>query len=48
MTQQLTYLYKMIFAQSRINTQRYQKGCACGEDTVFTFYMRNKKDAGMS
>lgn len=29
-TQQLTYLYKMILPHRRMNTQRYQNGCACG------------------
>lgn len=33
-TQQLTYLYKMILPHRRMNTQRYQNGCACGKQIV--------------
>lgn len=33
-TQQLTYLYKMILPHRRMNTQRYQNGCACGKKIV--------------
>lgn len=31
-TQQLTYLYKLNLAHSKMKTQRYQKGWACGKN----------------
>lgn len=43
-TQQLTYLYKMILPHRRMNTQRYQNGCACGKQIVLQLrHSKNKK-----
>lgn len=43
-TQQLTYLYKMILPHRRMNTQRYQNGCACGKQIVLQLRHFKKKE----